>query len=481
MRSRAVLPVLFTALALLVLPGSAMAGHGVGMATPIESLRLSQERANMSSFAEAPELPAGQSFACENGMAGPFPCENVDLESMVPLGGAGLGTGNDVWGWTDPQTGREYGIVSSALATSFVDVTDPKNPQTVGYLPTEANPLPDFVLWRDVKVNDNHAFVVSEITGHGMQVFDLTRLRGATGVPQIFTPDTVYRGMDDTGQSLGNVHNIAVNEETDFAYAVGSNTCDALGATGENGGMHMIDISDPKNPEFAGCARVTDPPENNYVHDVQCVIYRGPDAAYQGREICFGSNENVVTIYDVTDKSNPVVISQTGYPQASYTHQGWLTSDQRFFLFGDELDEQGGTVTNTATYVMEANSLEDPADPKVWLHETNSIDHNLFIDKGLAHESNYGAGLRILDYNTASLQNGSLTQVGFFDVRPEVDVPEFIGTWSNYPYFESGIVLASVIEDGASTLYVLRPTGPAANGEDPSTTGKQKKPKKPGR
>jgi choice-of-anchor B domain-containing protein len=455
-------------IAMLIAPAGAMAGHGAGMATPIESLRLSQERANMSGFAEAPELPGGaQSFQCENGTAGPFPCKNVDLESMVPLGGAGLGSGNDVWGWTDPQTGREYGIVASALATSFVDVTDPKNPRTVGYLPTETNPLPDFILWRDVKVDGNYAFVVSEITGHGMQVFDLTRLRDAVGgVPETFSPDTVYRGMDDTGQSLGHVHNIAINNETDFAYAVGSNTCDALGTSGENGGMHMIDISDPVNPEFAGCARVTDPPTNNYVHDVQCVIYRGPDKKYRGREICFGSNENVVTIYDVTDKANPVVISQTGYPQASYTHQGWLTADQRFFLFGDELDEQGGTVPNTATYIMEARSLASPAAPKAWLHETHSIDHNLFIDDGLAHESNYGAGLRILDFDTASLLNGSLTEVGHFDVRPAVDVPEFIGTWSNYPYFESGTVLTSVIEDGASTLYVLRPTGPAANGED---------------
>jgi choice-of-anchor B domain-containing protein len=460
----------------MLLPAAALAGHGAGMATPIESLRLSQERVSMSEFAEAPALPAGaQNFACENGSAGPFPCKNVDLESMLPLGGAGLGSGNDVWGWTDPQTGREYGIVASALATTFVDVTDPQAPRTVGYMPTEANPLPDFILWRDVKVNDNHAFVVSEITGHGMQVFDLTRLRNATGLPQTFPPDTVYRGTDDTGQSLGNVHNIAVNTETDFAYAVGSNTCDALGTTGENGGLHMIDISDPKNPEFAGCARVTEPPTNNYVHDVQCVIYRGPDRQYRGREICFGSNENVVTIYDVTDKASPVVISQTGYPQAAYTHQGWLTSDQRFFLFGDELDEQGGTVPNTATYIMEARDLDAPAAPKAWLHETHSIDHNLFIDEGLAHESNYAAGLRILDFDTASLLNGSLTEVGFFDVRPEVDVAEFVGTWSNYPYFDSGIVLTSVIEDGTSTVYVLRPTGPAASGED----GKASKPRKP--
>ena len=360
-----------------------------------------------------------------------------------------------------------------------MDVTDPKNPRNLGYLPTEVQPLPDFVLWRDVKVVGNHAFIVSEVTNHGMQVFDLTRLRDAGPLPQPFTPDTVYRGKDDTGQPLGNVHNIAVNPETKFAYAVGSNTCDANGATGENGGLHMIDIANPEEPKFAGCARVTEPPTNNYVHDVQCTIYSGPDADYSGREICFGSNENVVTIYDVTDKANPVVISQTGYPQAAYTHQGWLTADQQFFLFGDELDEQGNTVDNTTTYISEMRDLDNPRAPKAYSHATQSIDHNLFIDDGLAHESNYLAGLRIMDFTAESLRDGQLEEVGFFDVAPGVDIPEFAGTWSNYPYFESGIVVATTIEGGNSILYVLKPTGDAAEGSEPNGEAVKTKPRKP--
>jgi len=53
---------------------------------------------------------------CVNGMAGTFPCHNVDLASFLPLAdidGAATGsvTANDVWGWTDPQTGREYAIL----------------------------------------------------------------------------------------------------------------------------------------------------------------------------------------------------------------------------------------------------------------------------------------------------------------------------------------------------------------------------------
>jgi len=401
-----------------------------------------------------------QSFKCENGMAGPFPCKNVDLESFLPLTGAGAGNGNDVWGWSDPKTNREYAIVGSALLTTFVDVTDPQNPRTVGTLPTSG--IPDFVLWRDMKVDGNYAFIVSEQTNHGMQVFDLTRLRDAGPTPQVFDEDALYRGADDEGIELGNAHNVAINEETDFAYVIGSNTCVSPGDDGENGGLHMVDISDPLKPKFAGCARVTDPASNNYIHDVQCVIYRGPDAAFRGREICFGSNENVVAVYDVTNKKKPVVVAQVGYPQASYTHQGWLTEDHRYFLFGDELDELDETVENTTTYIMSASDLSAPTTPKAFAHETRSIDHNLFIKDQLSHHSNYGAGLRILSFTNDSLSRGQLNEVGFFDIRPGFDEPEFVGTWSNYPYFKSGIVVMSAIEEGTSVLYVLRPTGAAA-------------------
>ena len=115
---------------------------------------------------------------CENGMAGPYPCRNVDLASFVPLTMLGGATGNDIWGWTDPETGREYAIMGTSNSTGFVDVTDAENPVLVGILPTRG--VPDYVLWRDIKVHRNHAFIVSEVTGSGLQVFDLTRLRGVT-------------------------------------------------------------------------------------------------------------------------------------------------------------------------------------------------------------------------------------------------------------------------------------------------------------
>ena len=51
-------------------------------------------------------------------------------------------------------------------------------------------------------------------------------------------------------------------------------------------------------------------------------MYRGPDKKYFGRDICYGYNEDTLTIYDVTNKANASIISITSYEGAAYTHQG---------------------------------------------------------------------------------------------------------------------------------------------------------------
>lgn len=374
------------------------------------------------------------SIECEDGSAGPFPCKDVDLASFVPLPALGVGNGNDVWGWTDSQTGREYAIMGTSTATGFVDVTDPENPLLVGQLPTEGAGA--LVLWRDIKVNGDHAYIVSEIDNSGLQVFDLTRLRGRT-TPTVFSADATY-------DEFSSAHNVAINNQTDMAYAVGSDTC--------AGGLHMVDISEPESPAFAGCFS-----EDGYTHDTQCVTYRGPDADYLGREVCFASNEDTVTIVDVTDKKAPRMISRTGYANAAYTHQGSLTQNQDTFLFGDELDEQSGSVAATTTYVMPVGDLDAPGPPKPFAHDSSAIDHNLYVEGDRVFESNYTAGLRILEYDDASLAAGQLRETAFFDVFPAGDPTQFAGTWSNFRFPRSGTVVVSTIENQVSGLFVLEP------------------------
>jgi choice-of-anchor B domain-containing protein len=394
-----------------------------------------QKLRDLSAAANQVQAAQGAAAAdCVNGTAGEFQCQNVNLLGNLSLAEIGGGEiGNDIWGWTDPATGRDYALMGKTNGTAFVDITDGANPRFVGMLPTQTEGTRRF--WRDIKVFRNHAFIVSEHIGHNMQVFDLTRLRGAgTGEPQTFTADAVYV----IGGS-GNTHNLDINERTGYAYLVGTSTC--------RGGLHMVDIRDPLTPRFAGCFS-----QDGYTHDTQCVVYDGPDRQYGGREICFASNEDTVTIVDVTNKSRPMMISRTGYRTSAYTHQGWLTADRKWFVFDDELDELSGKAPEgkQTTYVMNVESLRRPGKVLASPNNTISTDHNLYIHNGHVFESNYTSGLRIFDED--SVPSADLDEVAWFDVYPENDNAGFEGgTWSNY-WFSDGKIAVSTIDRG---LFVL--------------------------
>ncbi|MFW6089464.1 MAG: choice-of-anchor B family protein, partial [Gemmatimonadota bacterium] len=161
----------------------------------------------------------GDKIDCTDGEASAFPCSNVDMLSFLPVDAVGGGRGvetNDVWGWTDPETNREYALIGLTDATSFVDLTDPSNPIYLGKL--DRTPGVAGSGWRDVKVYDNHAFIVSEANDHGVQVFDLTRLRDVSPseAPVEFEQTAHY-------DNVSAAHNIVVNEGSGFAYSVGSN------------------------------------------------------------------------------------------------------------------------------------------------------------------------------------------------------------------------------------------------------------------
>ncbi len=378
----------------------------------------------------AENLAAQSITSCAGGFAGAYPCSNVDLMAFLPLNQIGGGSGNDIWGWTDPQTGKEYAIMGRTNGTSFVDISDPLNPIYLGNLALHGSTSTS--AWRDIKVYANHAFVVSEANNSGMQVFDLTLLRTVVSPPVTFTETAWYNGFL-------RAHNIVINDDSGYAYGVGTNNC--------SGGLHMVNISTPTAPVSAGCFS-----GDGYTHDAQCVSYQGPDPDHQGAEICFNSNTDTLTIVDVTNKSAPNQLSRNSYTGSSYTHQGWLTEDHVYFLMGDELDESD-LGHNTKTYVWDVSDLDAPTIVGVFTASTPAIDHNQYVKGGHTYQSNYRAGLRVLDL--ADIANGNLSEVGFFDIYPSSDSASFNGTWSNFPYYDSGVVVISGREQG---LFIVKPT-----------------------
>ena len=366
---------------------------------------------------------------CEGGFASVFPCDGYDLVFQMTQASFNGNFGNDIWGWTDTTTDREYAIIGLDNGTAFVDITEDAAPVYLGKLLTATTAI----TWRDVKVYGDYAFIVSEAPGHGMQVFDLKRLRNVSDPPQVFEADERYTG-------IGNAHNLAINESNPFVYIVGTARTDDF-----NGGAHFIDVQDPSNPTLAGGYGL-----DGYTHDAQVVTYNGPDTDYAGREIFVGSNEDRIAIVDVTDKSNPIGIETIDYPNVGYTHQGWFTEDQRFFILGDETDEtQFGF--NSRTLVFDFADLDNPVLHAVYEGPTGAIDHNGYVLGDEFFLANYTAGMRVLDIS--DIANGNITEKAFFDTFPASNVAGFQGVWSVYPYFDSGKILVNDINFG---LFVIQ-------------------------
>lgn len=391
---------------------------------------------------------------CEDGLAQDwYPCKNMSLVSVVGLSAMeGFPCSwdkdcfNDVWGWTDPVTGVEYALLGRVDGTAFVDLSVPAEPVFLGMLPKTRGSLTN--TWRDIKVVNDHAVIVADAVGdHGMQVFDLTQLREVTAPPVTFEATALYDGVESA-------HNVVVNEEKEHAYIVGMQGFQKSPPGFSCGlGAHILDMSDPAKPEFAGCYNPS--VGRGYTHDSQCVRYRGPDAKYVGKDLCFSLDEEGGAITDVTDPASPREISVFRYPNTQYAHQGWLTEDHRYLFANDELDEASGSPW-TRTLVFDVRELEDPVRMGHWYGPTEAIDHNLYVHEGRLYESNYAAGLRIMDISYEdSLSIDDIEEVAYFDTSPSTDKPFFLGHWSNYPFFESGIVLAS---DMASGLFVLAPS-----------------------
>ena len=364
---------------------------------------------------------------CIGGSADGYPCNRVDLVSHLSRDELGVTDGivSDMWGWTDPATGIEWALVGHSQGTAFVSLEDPENPVYAAFLPFTQGAQPSD--WRDIKVYRDHAFVVSDYAGtHGMQVVDLTRLRDISATPSRLEAVAVY-------DRIHSAHNVAVNEETGFAYAVGANgggeTC--------GGGLHMIDIRNPASPAFAGCFadRTTGNASTGYTHDVACVVYGGPDTEHRGGEICFASNETALSIADVSDKQRPRALAAASYPLVGYAHQGWLDETHEYFYMNDELDELNGKLS-PRTIVWDVRDLDDPIVAAEFMGTAGAIDHNLYIAGNLMYQSNYLSGLRVIDISDRE----NPREVGYFDVEPDVDEIGMDGSWSNYPFFASGII-----------------------------------------
>ncbi|KAF2709062.1 hypothetical protein K504DRAFT_294807 [Pleomassaria siparia CBS 279.74] len=402
---------------------------------------------------------------CRDGKAIPFRdqpdkffrCNNINLHHFLAHTdlGSTAGRGSSSWGWV-ADDGREFAVIAQSDGAAFAEVTTAGKLRYLGRLPqTEGTPTS---LWREIRLFNHYIVIGSETYDHHIQIFDLKKL---LDIDYKKGPVTFHPKNDLTGfygnLPDGRAHNVVTNPESGFAYVVGArprnSTC--------RSGLIFLDLSDPSNPTSPGCAA-----GDGYVHDAQCVIYKGPHTKYNGHEICYGYNEDSLTIYDVTDKKFPEVISITSYEGATYTHQGWVTNKewQNYLILDDELDEQDqrGPAANQkpVTYIWDISNLEKPKQTGYYQGARTANDHNQYVWGNYSYQSNYGDGISIIDLTSIPEDptGKGVKEVGWFDTYPENDATDgsiaFVSSWSSFGGFPSGHIVINTMERGAFVVKV---------------------------
>ncbi|KEY69307.1 hypothetical protein S7711_01757 [Stachybotrys chartarum IBT 7711] len=432
---------------------------------------------NSMNLREAAQYPRLNYTKCVNGIAEAIPgdaastfkCKDFDLYDFInheELGSfgyyQGIKSGSSIWGWTDPESGREFAASGVYDGVSFLEILPEGRLVFVGFLPKWA-PLASGAYWTEIRPYKHYMVIGSELVGNGIQIFDMSKLVNIdpADYPYQFTNEEDLTSHYNETLPIGRSHNVVVNEELEYGVAVGAQPRTEVCRSG----LHFFSLSDPTNPVALGCNG-----DDGYIHDAQCLVYRGPDERYHGKDICYGYNEDTLTIYDVTDKAASYIISRTTYEGARYTHQGWVNDVnwQEFLFMDDELDE-GVAGTPAAdgypvTFIWDIRDLEAPKQTGLYKATNRGIDHNQYVFGDLIYQSNYGSGMRVYDISSVPQDptGKGVCEIAYFDTHPEDDnlfgggIVDFIGSWHSYAGFKSGLVLINTIERGVFLVKMTK-------------------------
>lgn len=308
---------------------------------------------------------------------------------------------SSLWGYIDPEDSTEYAAVGVSTGLSVVDLTDPYNIQEIAFVP-DVNSQ-----WREVKSWGHYIYAVTE-GGGGMLVVNMTDPDNVTSTH--WAPNIPGLG------TLNKVHSITV-DEFGYLYLNGSN----LNA----GGPLIVDVSaDNGNPVYVGKLPAI------YCHD-----------SYARNNILYTSDIYVgnFKVYDITNKSNPVLLATQQTPY-NFTHNTWLNDAGTVIFTTDEK-------ANAPVGVYDISDLDNIVEldqfRPVSTIGLGTIPHNVHVWNDWVVTAYYTNGTIIIDGSRPE----NMIEVGNFDSF--VSNPAgFYGVWGVYPYFPSGLVISSDMQNG---------------------------------
>lgn len=315
-----------------------------------------------------------------------------------------------IWGYEAPD-GREYAILGAAFGPVFYDVTDSSDITEVGFFHEIDSANPDQGnLWREIKVYDHYAYIVSEADNSGVLIFDLQYLPDSVSLVQRF----IAPGHSSTH---------SITQDGPYIYINGCNTSFGQGTT-------VLDLSvDPENPVVRGSWNT------RYVHDARVI----DDTMYAS---CI--NDGYMSIIDVSNKDSLVLITEWLNNPNPSTHNSALTIDKSHLLITDEV----GPLPRLLK-IWDVSDILNPIQVDTWQPPgiTTARVHNVEIYGDTAVIAHYTAGVYLLDISDPE----NPTEIAWYDTYPANNGQSFAGCWGVYK-FPSGKIIASDMNTG---LYVL--------------------------
>jgi len=303
---------------------------------------------------------------------------------------------NDCWGYTAPD-GREYALLGVRNGTSIIDITDTPALHEVAFIPSV------FSTWKDIKTYRQYAYVVTDASGEGIQIIDLSML-----------PDTAWLIKAYTG-SGGTSHNLSIDTSNALLYMEGTSGFP----------VRVISLSDPENLSELSTFGIE-------CHDV----YVQNNIAYVAEGFS-GS----VGIYSLVNPLQPALLRRFSIPSPGYVHNTWVSADGTVLMTTEETP--GKTVK-----LWDISDL-DAITPVSQYLAAEQLAHNVHIKGSFAYISHYKDGLRIVDISNPE----SISEVGYYDTYDSTLTEPFHGAWGAFPFFNSGKILISDMESGLFVVY----------------------------
>ena len=333
-----------------------------------------------------------------------FILDSVATYSFPGPGGGSFGAdGSDCWGWIAPN-GDQYAIMGINAGLVFVNVTTGVVADTV---PIAGGTC----IWQDMKTVGNYCYNVSEC-GAGLMVVDMS-----------FLPDSAHLvgTFPVNGASAMTSHNIAIDSIAGYLYAEGT------GTPGFN--IHIHDISNPAAPVYV----TSFGDRNTSIHD----MYVNNDTCYVADGAMSG-----YTIWDMSDKFNPQIITRWLVPSGGYAHNIWPTPDGKHVV----------TTEETTGKTVKIWNVEDPFNVTLVSEFLGNaqLAHNALVKDDLVYISHYASGVYVVDISRVNC----MEEAAHFDTWPLGESGGFEGCWGVFPFAKDSLVFASNADDGK--LYVLR-------------------------